>query len=334
MACNIARGAAFHCFRQRFRAWSADRTLRRSPNHPPCSDLPSGIWSEWYGPVMGPPYYTGICPCKTTLQVRSSPAPAACLAQSARSAAWKQPSRPCSVAACSAARPAPRRPPAAEMGAVGQRRHRVHFGRVCRAGQRTILCERGWPAGWAQDVLGARGAEGRGRFAEQGALPPEGLCRARLLPTRPTQFYPVPAGVPLLNSTASPTGFASVEGTYGAFVDSLNDAGTPGPSKFTHNCPDGTVVVGIDVSQAGVARAWQGQPGLWAAHGCSWLHFAGHPHQPVPLLLPVLQVAKNQTAAGVNQVSGLRFLCGFPLCGAAGGLVQLQSPPPATAAGR
>ena len=45
----------------------------------------------------------------------------------------------------------------------------------------------------------------------------------------------------------------------------------------------------------------------------------------------------NQTAAGPNAVSGLRFLCGSPQCGGGGiGLPGLtpSPPPPATAAGR
>lgn len=35
------------------------------------TELPTGTWSEWYGPQAGPPYYGGICPCKTVLQVRT-----------------------------------------------------------------------------------------------------------------------------------------------------------------------------------------------------------------------------------------------------------------------
>lgn len=36
------------------------------------TELPTGTWSEWYGPQAGPPFYGGVCPCQTVLQVRAA----------------------------------------------------------------------------------------------------------------------------------------------------------------------------------------------------------------------------------------------------------------------
>lgn len=41
-----------------------------SPPPPPLDELPTGTWSDWYGPQAGPTTYGGICPCLTVLQVR------------------------------------------------------------------------------------------------------------------------------------------------------------------------------------------------------------------------------------------------------------------------
>lgn len=42
-------------------------TVAASP--PPLyTELPTGAWSDWYGPQAGPPFYGGVCPCQTVLQ--------------------------------------------------------------------------------------------------------------------------------------------------------------------------------------------------------------------------------------------------------------------------
>lgn len=59
-----------------------------APPTPPAPDsnytqLPTGVWSGWIGPVKGPPYYGGICPCNTIMQASG----AACMRSAACSGA-------------------------------------------------------------------------------------------------------------------------------------------------------------------------------------------------------------------------------------------------------
>ena len=61
------------------------------------------------------------------------------------------------------------------------------------------------------------------------------------------QIFPLPAK-PVLNGTASATGFPTVSGSYGTYVDEINGLGGKGPTPFAHACPAGSVVLGIDVS--------------------------------------------------------------------------------------
>lgn len=71
---NIATGMRIYCASPDVCAAAASpapapaaASAAPGPNY---AQLPVGAWSDWYGPVKGPPYYGGICPCNTILQVR------------------------------------------------------------------------------------------------------------------------------------------------------------------------------------------------------------------------------------------------------------------------
>ena len=66
------------------------------------------------------------------------------------------------------------------------------------------------------------------------------------------QLYPVPIGAAVQTSMASVGGFNGVYGTYDtSFLQSLLGLGANGPTPFTHTCPAGAAVLGIDVSGRG-----------------------------------------------------------------------------------